>query len=285
LEGIVPDKSLVGDLINFRGLVYAPLNEQGVVFLFGKVAHDLNMYVEEIKPGYPDCIARRFVGNGWQRIRVEFEYWSSNFVQHKHDPAECDLIVCWKHDWSKCPLEVIELSTVIRGLPNTPIERPGGTALGPDDIEAKTKAIFEESQPQVREWYDALFAAAQKAEPEVWAKVGEKYAGWYCPERAFASIKPGKKTLVFECFAGDQPLAGTQVANKKFAPRWAKLSVKSEGDLAIATAAVKQSVLRIKKAIKSGEQTQYFSGGVVYPGPEGSAVEKGLIGDKEQEES
>jgi len=41
-------KDLVGDLINFRGIVYAPLNEQGVVFLFGKVIEDLNMYIELI---------------------------------------------------------------------------------------------------------------------------------------------------------------------------------------------------------------------------------------------
>ncbi|RKY09028.1 MAG: hypothetical protein DRP66_03220 [Planctomycetota bacterium] len=27
------DKSVVGDLINLRGLVYAPMNENGVVFL------------------------------------------------------------------------------------------------------------------------------------------------------------------------------------------------------------------------------------------------------------
>lgn len=45
-------KSIVGDLINFRGLVYSPMNENGVIFLFGKVVEDLNMYIEEIKPGY-----------------------------------------------------------------------------------------------------------------------------------------------------------------------------------------------------------------------------------------
>ena len=43
-------KSIVGDLINFRGMVYSPLNEMGVIFLFGKVIEDLNMYIEEIKP-------------------------------------------------------------------------------------------------------------------------------------------------------------------------------------------------------------------------------------------
>jgi hypothetical protein len=46
------DHSIAGDPANFRGLVYAPLNENGVIFLFGTVAGDLSMYVEEIKPGF-----------------------------------------------------------------------------------------------------------------------------------------------------------------------------------------------------------------------------------------
>ena len=31
------EKSIVGDLIHFRGQVYSPLNENGAIFLFGKV--------------------------------------------------------------------------------------------------------------------------------------------------------------------------------------------------------------------------------------------------------
>ena len=110
------EHSIVGDLINFRGMVYAPVNEQGVVFLFGKVMEDLNMYVEEIKSGFPDCIARRFVGTGWKRVRVEFEFRSKNFHDHGHDPGACDVIVCWTHDWADCPLEVIELREIISDL-------------------------------------------------------------------------------------------------------------------------------------------------------------------------
>ena len=64
--------SIVGDLINFRGLVYAPLNENGVIFLFGKVAEDLNMYIEEIKPGFPRLysapICRQGLGKGVYRV-------------------------------------------------------------------------------------------------------------------------------------------------------------------------------------------------------------------------
>lgn len=34
--------SVARDLINFRGLVYSPVNEQGVVYLFSKVAASHN---------------------------------------------------------------------------------------------------------------------------------------------------------------------------------------------------------------------------------------------------
>jgi len=28
---------------------------------------------------------------------------------HGHEWSECDLIVCWEHNWPECPVEVIEL--------------------------------------------------------------------------------------------------------------------------------------------------------------------------------
>jgi len=118
------DQSIVGDLINFRGLVYSPINEDGVVFLFGRVVDDLHMYIEEIKPGFPDCVARRFTGKGWERILIEFEFRSSNFKQHGHDVKACDMIVCWEHDWEDCPLEVIELKSEIIDMKNWPVNKP-----------------------------------------------------------------------------------------------------------------------------------------------------------------
>ncbi len=47
------ERSIVNELINFRGLVYAPLDKSGVMLLFGKVAEDLNMYVEEVRAEVP----------------------------------------------------------------------------------------------------------------------------------------------------------------------------------------------------------------------------------------
>jgi hypothetical protein len=108
-----------GPPINFRGLRHAPINEQGVVFLFGMVSYELGFIVEAIQAGYPDCEAKRCIdqpNQRWQRVRIEFEFWSSNFKDHAHDPAGCDLIVCWEHDWPDCPLEVVELRRVIDQL-------------------------------------------------------------------------------------------------------------------------------------------------------------------------
>jgi hypothetical protein len=108
-----------GPPINFRGLRHAPINEQGVVFLFGMVSDELGFIVEAVQAGYPDCEAKRCVdqkNKRWQRVRIEFEFWSSNFKDHGHDPAACDLIVCWEHDWSDCPLEVVDLRQVIDRL-------------------------------------------------------------------------------------------------------------------------------------------------------------------------
>lgn len=112
------EKSLVGEVINFRGLVYAPINEQGVIFLFSKVSKDLNIEIEEIKTGFPDAIGRVKTSKGYARRNIEFEYRSSEFKKHDHPTKDCDIIVCWEHDWIECPkeIEVIPLKEVIKEL-------------------------------------------------------------------------------------------------------------------------------------------------------------------------
>src|SRR5271157_6093973 len=92
-------------------LQYAPDSEMGVVFLFAKVAKRLQLRVEKIRTAFPDCIAYRQVGDREKRVRIEFEFKSSNFKAHRHDPKQYDCIVCWHHDWPTVPkrIEVIEL--------------------------------------------------------------------------------------------------------------------------------------------------------------------------------
>ena len=59
--------------------------------------------------------ATYYTKDGWKDVPVEFEYQSSNFPKHNHDPNQCDTIICWEHDWSECPknIEVIELKKFI----------------------------------------------------------------------------------------------------------------------------------------------------------------------------
>ena len=91
-------------------LAHSPANELGVVFLFGAMAERMGFVVHRLQAEFPDCEAIRHVGEEkWQKVRIEFEYESRNFLRHNHDAALCDLIVCWEDNWPESPLEVIEL--------------------------------------------------------------------------------------------------------------------------------------------------------------------------------
>jgi AcrR family transcriptional regulator len=105
-----------GPTIGFHGLRHAPTNELGVVFLFGMLAEELGLVVEGIQSGFPDCDAKLKRPDGsYEGVRIEFEYKSKSFERDGHNSNECDLIVCWLHDWANCPLQVIELSSLVQG--------------------------------------------------------------------------------------------------------------------------------------------------------------------------
>jgi len=111
---ILEDRPIYGPLMNPSPLAHGPTNELGVLFLFGTVAAQLGFVVTWIQSSFPDCEAMILVGpEKWQRIRIEFEYESRNFLKHMHDAKGCDLIVCWKHNWPECPIEVLELSKLV----------------------------------------------------------------------------------------------------------------------------------------------------------------------------
>ena len=110
-----------GAPINFGNLVYEPINEQGVVFLFGMVSKQLGFSVEYIGTEFPDCEAKQYVegrGQRQQHVKIEFEFRSRDF---DHVVEDCDIIVCWEDNWgSECPLEVLELRTEIQKLRRLP---------------------------------------------------------------------------------------------------------------------------------------------------------------------
>jgi len=114
---IFKDRPIYGRPMMDMALGLAPTNEMGVVFLFGTVAKELGFMVIRLQSEFPDCEAFREVEPGcWQLVKIEFEKESRNFLTHGHKIDGCDLLVCWKHNWEGCPLEVIELSKVMGEL-------------------------------------------------------------------------------------------------------------------------------------------------------------------------
>ncbi|MGH9676012.1 MAG: homing endonuclease associated repeat-containing protein, partial [Candidatus Acidiferrum sp.] len=66
------DRPTYGNPTNFHGLLHEPVNEQGVVLLFGMLAKQLGFLVEAVQQGFPDCEAKRRVGpERWQRVNIE----------------------------------------------------------------------------------------------------------------------------------------------------------------------------------------------------------------------
>ena len=115
--GILRDRPVYGRPLPWPELAHAPVNELGVVFVFGMMARRLGFVVHRLQAGFPDCIAMREVAPGiWQRVRIEFEFESRNFLKHKHRRDRCDVIVCWKHNWKDCPLDVVELGGLAKNL-------------------------------------------------------------------------------------------------------------------------------------------------------------------------
>lgn len=84
-----------------------PQNEMGVIVLFAQgCVGNPDIEIVSIGSACPDAIVR------WkgQEYRVEFEYKSTNFWTHGHNPIDCDLIICWEDD-DVCPiLPIVALS-------------------------------------------------------------------------------------------------------------------------------------------------------------------------------
>lgn len=259
------DKSVVGDLINFRGLVYSPLNENGVIFLFGKVMEDLNMYIEEIKPGFPDCMGRRFTGKGWEKISIEFEYKSSNFEAHRHDPKGCDIIVCWEHDWRDCPIEVLELKEIIKSLPNPPIQKPDsvvkviGSEGGEGEVTVETH--LKNFPEKTRRLFELLDQKIKSISDKIWRKVGTTpVCSYYSPERSFVYVHFQKQGLRVMLFTRGQKIDGVGRLNYgKAGAKWGRIHLKQEEDLDKTLRAIEKSLGLIREAVKKNEPTGWYA--------------------------
>ena len=104
-----------GDILGVRGIVYEPINEQGVILLFAALCYDLGFRIEAIRAAFPDALLIRKNSQGtFDKCLAEFEFRSSYYKLHNHPLKGCDLIICWENDWPQCPIEILELKQVVR---------------------------------------------------------------------------------------------------------------------------------------------------------------------------
>jgi hypothetical protein len=51
--------------------------------------------IKAIRSDFPDALLhRKNVKGTWNSCRAEFEFKSTDFKYHKHDPRQCELIIC-----------------------------------------------------------------------------------------------------------------------------------------------------------------------------------------------
>lgn len=111
----------LGPKINFRGLKHEPVNREGVMFLFGMVAMDLGYVITAVSDDFPAAEGRRCVDiatDKWEEVELDFYFQSSELKRTITNDSEFDIVICWRHDWPDCPLEVLELKSIIKDLEN-----------------------------------------------------------------------------------------------------------------------------------------------------------------------
>jgi len=83
-------------------------NELGVIVQFAQQCKEQGWEIVSIRSQFPDAIIKPFDAD--RVYLVEFEFLASDFMLHKHDLRECDIIVCWLNDWADCPITIWGLS-------------------------------------------------------------------------------------------------------------------------------------------------------------------------------
>jgi hypothetical protein len=121
----IKKRRFLGETLNFRGLRFAPTNKEAVIYLFGMISHELGFIIESFREEFPSAEGKRCLviegadttdQQSWEQVKIEFEYKSSDFQAHDFSADQCDIIVCWFHDWDDSPVEVLELKSTINYL-------------------------------------------------------------------------------------------------------------------------------------------------------------------------
>ena len=104
---------------DFHGFLNPPQTEKGVRVLLGMMLPYLDeplCFVDDSLPSGIDLAFQRNIDGKWYLWRVELEYASHNFRGH-HNPADCEQIICWEHNWPDAPVPVLSLKDVLLQWP------------------------------------------------------------------------------------------------------------------------------------------------------------------------
>lgn len=263
LNSMPNKKTEVGSPMNFRGFMYQPINEQGVVYLFSLIAKDLNIIVESIQQGYPDCTALRYVGGDrWERIRIEFEFKSSRF---NHDLNGCDMIVCWENDFneemkskiSEAGIEILELKSIIN-TPEIPNQKPESLEeIEKSEYDLAHHFVRSNVNDNVKPLYNKLHEEILKINSEIFRKFSRTAITYYSPEKMFIFIRLQKTSVKVDIYTNRQDLE--DVRNYTNHENWGTSTIFNERDIENLMPSIKQSYEIMKRAVKDNINTGWFA--------------------------
>lgn len=91
-------------------MIYEPINEYETVVLFGLLAKELGYKIIKIQSDFPDGVIEK---DGSQ-INVEFEFLTSNYIQHGHPLDFNGICICWRKDCDLKNIEILSIEEFIR---------------------------------------------------------------------------------------------------------------------------------------------------------------------------
>lgn len=112
-----------------------PVNEMHLREMYHHRMPEFGFMVVRSVSAFPDWLCCNRQG---EFSYVEVELLSSSFSSHGHDPALCDLVVCWKHNDDKIAVDVLELSTGEHFTTKFPVQQKDKCSL-PVNLPPKQK--------------------------------------------------------------------------------------------------------------------------------------------------
>ncbi|MEN8153841.1 MAG: hypothetical protein ABFR75_07435 [Acidobacteriota bacterium] len=107
------------EYINFRGIKTAPVDVNGVIFIFGLICEELSFIIEKFNSDLPCFEGKRSLnssGTKMEDVKLGFFYKSSDLKKKTVNNSDFNILICWTHDWNDCPVEVLELKAVLKLL-------------------------------------------------------------------------------------------------------------------------------------------------------------------------